>query len=291
MGFVYELIGRPATALDLMNVIRDRLVTAGWTLLAEGTAADGSNYKYLRSASYPMPDNTEAGAAVLELRNPQGTNHLDLKMWNAWDATSNQPLPPSCPDEFNHSYLRTAYGAVTTINYWLYANEFWFALIEHNAATGAPRSDSFYKTLAGVALPPAGVPTAPPFKSLFVASPFLRTGAWIPNSNNEGTRHLISSADFLAYVALNPMTGGNFWSQWRHFTEERITPVRYEGHPDLPPYLFPLFLVAVGIIPYARITGNLSFPLGTQRIIGAQTWVNIFDGHGGGNGQIWVRIA
>jgi hypothetical protein len=291
VGFVYELIGRPSTALQLMNVIRDRLVSAGWTLLAEGTAADGSNYKFLRTSSYPMPDNTEAGAAVLELRNPAGTNHLDLKMWNGWDATQNQPLPPSCPDEFNHSYLRTAYGVVTTINYWLYANEFWFALAEHNPSTGAPRSDSWHKTLAGVALPPTGVPTAPPFKALFVASPYLPTGTWIPNSNNEGTRHLISRFDFWAYIALNPMTGRNFWSQWKHFTEERITPIRYEGHPDLPPYLFPLFLNAVGLVPYARITGNTSFPLGTQRVIGAQTWVNIFDGWNGGEGQLWVRIA
>jgi hypothetical protein len=52
MGFVYEFIGRPATALDLMNVIRDKLIAAGWTLLREYQDASGNNYKFLMCAPY-----------------------------------------------------------------------------------------------------------------------------------------------------------------------------------------------------------------------------------------------
>jgi hypothetical protein len=55
MGFRYTFIGRPATALDLMNVIRDNLVQAGWTLLREFTDGSGNHVKYLKTAPYIIP--------------------------------------------------------------------------------------------------------------------------------------------------------------------------------------------------------------------------------------------
>ena len=117
MAFVYEFIGRPATALDLMNVIRDKLVTAGWTLKWEGTNEAGDNIKYLQCAQYIMPDGSDAGSAVVELRNPAGTNHVDVKMWTAWDDVNNVPVGPDCPNEANGSYLRLAYSYQSSLYY------------------------------------------------------------------------------------------------------------------------------------------------------------------------------
>jgi len=289
MGFRYTFIGRPATALDLMNVIRDNLVQAGWTLLREFTDGSGNNFKYLKTAPYIMPDNSDAGSAVLELRNPAGTNHVDIKMWNGWNLQTNSPVGPDCPNSANGSYLRLAYSYQAGLYYWLYANEFWFALLQTNSTGGPPFADSYYKTIAGVALPPSGVPTAPPYKALFVASPYNTSGSLI--DSNEGTRNLIRDSYRSVYVAVNPINGTNFWANWVSFTDELRTPTRYIGHPDQPLYLFPLLLVTVGEIKYAKITGNLTMGLGTQQVINGETWVNIIAGAFNGHGQIWVRIA
>jgi hypothetical protein len=286
MAFVYEFIGRPATGLDLMNVIRDRLVSAGWTLLREYTDASGNSFKFLMNASYVMPDGSEAGKAVLELRNPAGTQHVDLKMWMGWDSLSNTPVGPDCPNAANGSYLRLSYSHQSGLRYWIYANEYWFALLETDAAGGPPYASSSHKTVAGQALPPVGVPSAPPYKALFVASPYNTAGALI--NSNRGTTRLVFGGGESAFVALASNTGTNWWG---NFLTGGFFPAVYVGHPDLPPILYPLYLHGHGIIPYAFFTFSTSTPMGAYVRIGNEIWVPIIAGDGGGHGQIWVRVA
>jgi hypothetical protein len=286
MAFVYEFIGRPATGLDLMNTIRDRLVSAGWTLLSEYTDASGNAFKFLMNASYIMPDGSEAGKAVLELRNPAGTQHVDLKMWNGWNTSSNAPVGPDCPNAANGSYLRLSYSYQSGLRYWLYANEYWFALLETDWTGGPPYASSAHKTMVGQALPPVGIPSAPPYKALFVASPYNTAGSMIDGNN--GTRFLIFAGSRSSFVALAAHTGTNWWS---NFYIGSFFPGGYAGHPDLPPILYPLYLHWHGVIPYAYFTFSTSTPMGTYVRIGNEIWVPIIAGEGGWHGQIWARVA
>ena len=286
MAFVYEFIGRPATGLDLMNVIRDRLVSAGWTLLSEYTDASGNAFKFLMNASYTMPDGSEAGKAVLELRNLAGTQHVDLKMWSGWDTLRNAPVGPDCPNTFNGSYLRLSYSYQSGLYYWLYANEYWFALLETDSRGGPPYSQSFHKTVAGQALPPVGIPSAPPFKALFVASPYNTAGGLIDRGN--GTAYLIYSSGRDSFVAVSPHTGTNWWS---NFLASGFFPGAYVGHPDVPPILYPLYLHGQGVFPYAYFTFSTSTPIGAYVRIGNEIWVPIIAGYEGRYGQIWARVA
>jgi hypothetical protein len=286
MAFVYEFIGRPATGLALMNIIRDRLVSAGWTLLREYTDASGNAFRFLMSATYIMPDGSEAGKAVLELRNPAGTQHVDLKMWSSWDSLSNAPVGPDCPNAPNGSYLRLSYSFQSGLRYWLYANEYWFALLETDATGGPPLANSVHKTIAGQALPPIGIPSAPLYKALFVASPYNTAGTLLNSSR--GTVRLISSIGEGAFVALATHTGTNLWS---NFTTGGFFPGVYVGHPDLPPILYPLYLLGHGVIPYAYFTPSTLAPMGTYVRIGNEILVPIMAGDGGLHGQIWVQVA
>jgi len=289
MGFHYSWIGRPTTALALMNVIRDKLIEVGWSLKWEGTDGSGNNIKYLQCAPYIMPDGSDAGSAVLELRNPNGTNHVDVRMWTSWDSQNNVPVPPNCPDDNNGSYLRLSYGYQASLHYWLYANEYWFALLQSDSSGSPPYADSQHKTVVGLVLPPNGIPTAPPYKALFVASPYNTAGSMIDGGN--GTRFLIYSNPSNTYICLNPSNATPSWGNWQSLTNERVTPTRYVGHPDQPMYLYPLTVQTFGEFKYGMITGNLTMPLGSTQNIGNETWVNIIAGYGGGHGQIWVRTA
>ncbi|MDT7877082.1 MAG: hypothetical protein RQ862_00820 [Candidatus Caldarchaeales archaeon] len=287
MAFVYQFIGRPATGLDLMNVIRDCLVSAGWTLLREYTDASGNAFKFLQTAPYTMPDNSEAGKAVLELRNLAGTQHVDLKMWSSWDSQNNVPVGPNCPDAFNGSYLRLSYSYQSGLYYWLYANEYWFALLETNNTGGPPYSGSSHKTIAGQALPPAGIPSAPPYKALFVASPYNTAGSMIDAGG--GTNFLIHGGFRTVFVALATHTGTNWWSNFQ--PPGGFLPAAYVGHPDLPPILLPLYLHGHGIIPYAYFTSSSTTPMGVYVRIGNEIWVPIIAAPERGYGQIWARVA
>jgi len=286
MAFVYEFIGRPATGLDLMNTIRDYLISAGWTLLREYTDSSGNAFKFLMNASYIMPDGSEAGKAVLELRNPTGTQHVELKMWSGWDTLSNAPVGPDCPNAANGSYLRLSYSYQGGLHYWLYANEYWFALLETDWTGGPPYASSYHKTLAGQALPPTGIPSAPPYKALFVASPYNTAGTFL--DANRGTARLIYSSGASIFVALATHTGTNWWN---NFFISSSFPGMYVGHPDLPPILYPLYLYGHGVIPYAFFTPSTSTPMGSYVRIGNEIWVPIIAGEGGGYGQIWARVA
>ena len=286
MAFVYEFIGRPATGLALMNVIRDRLVSAGWTLLREYTDGSGNAFKFLMNASYIMPDGSEAGKAVLELRNPVGTQHVELKMWSGWNTVDNTPVGPDCPNATNGSYLRLSYSHQTGLRYWLYANEYWFALLETDSIGSPPFASSAHKTIAGQALPPVGIPSAPLYKALFVASPYNTAGALI--NSNRGTVRLIFSGGEPAFVALATNTGTNWWG---NFITGGFFPGVYAGHPDLPPVLYLLYLHGHGIIPYAFFTPSTLTPMGTYVRIGNEIWIPIIAGEAGGHGQIWARVA
>jgi hypothetical protein len=286
MAFVYEFIGRPATGLDLMNTIRDRLVSAGWTVLREYTDASGNAFKFLMNATYIMPDGSEAGKAVLELRNPAGTQHVELKMWSSWNTSSNAPVGPDCPNAPNGSYLRLSYSHQSGLRYWIYANEYWFALLETDATGGPPFASSAHKTIAGQVLPPPGIPSAPPYKALFVASPYNTAGALL--NSNRGTVRLIYNGSEAAFVALATNTGTNWWSNF--FTGGHF-PGGYAGHPDLPPILYPLYLHSHGAFPYAYFTPSTSTLMGTYVRIGSEIWVPIIAGEAGLYGQIWVRVA
>jgi hypothetical protein len=290
MGFVFEFIGRPPTALNLMNTIRDKLVAAGWTLLWEGQDSNGNNIKYLRTAPFIMPDGSDAGSAVLELRNPVGTNHVDLKMWNGWDSQTGQPVAPSCPNENSGNYQRLAYSYLT-IYYFIYANEYWFALLVSNDSIGSGISGSNrFKTLAGIAVPPEGIPTAPQYKALFVVSPYDTNGSL--RGAGFGTEMIIYStrSQYDCILALNIATGSPTLFSWLSPPGEDFSG-RYSGHPDYPPVLVPLFLASFGIMPYAMISSDTTTPIGTQFQIGNELWVNIISGYQGGNGQIYVRIS
>jgi hypothetical protein len=269
-----------------MNVIRDRLISAGWTLLWEYTDASGNAFKFLMNASYVMPDGSEAGKAVLELRNPAGTQHVDLKMWSSWDSLNNVPVGPDCPNAANGLYLRLSYSYQGGLRYWLYANEYWFALLETDWVGGPPFASSAHKTMAGQALPPVGIPSAPPYKALFAASPYNAAGALI--NNNRGTIRLIHFSWESVFVALASHTGTNWWS---NFVTGSFFPGGYAGHPDLPPILYPLYLHWHGVIPYAYFTFSTLTPMGTYVRIGNEIWVPIIAGEGGMQGQIWARVA
>jgi hypothetical protein len=286
MAFVYEFIGRPATGLVLMNVIRDRLVSAGWTLLREYTDASDNAFRFLMNATYIMPDGSEAGKAVLELRNPAGTQHVELKMWSSWDTSSNAPVGPDCPNAANGSYLRLSYSHQSGLRYWLYANEYWFALLETDAFGSPPFAHSPHKTIAGQALPPIGIPSAPLYKALFVASPYNTAGTLL--NSNRGTVRLIFSSGESAFVALATNSGTNWVG---NFVTGSFFPGGYIGHPDLPPILYPLYLHGHGVIPYAYFTFSTLTPMGTYVRIGNEIWVPIIAGETGLHGQIWVRVA
>jgi len=291
VGFTYKYIHRPATALELMNAIRDNLVSVGWTILREYTDASGNTFKFLRTAPYIMPDSSNAGSAVLELRNPATTSHVDVRMWTSWNSATNSPVAPNCPDDANGSYLRLAYSYQSAVHYWLYANEYWFALLASGAGT-TPNADSIYHTIAGLALPPQGIPTAPPYKALFVASPYNTAGTLI--DGGQGVRRIIHDASANVLIAINPSSGAIFWWNWLRLDDWRRIPPVYIGHPDMPVLTYPLLLWRAGEIKYARITGNQSFGLGSQIPIGSEIWVPIIQGSSsvgyGGVGQIWARI-
>jgi hypothetical protein len=291
VGFTYKYIHRPATALDLMNTIRDNLVSVGWTLLREYTDASGNAFKFLRTASYLMPDNSNAGSAVLELRNPATTNHVDVRMWTGWNSATNSPIGPSCPDDANGSYLRLAFSFQAGVHYWLYANEYWFALLASGAGV-APNADAIYHTIAGIALPPEGIPTAPPYKALFVSAPYNTAGSLI--DGGQGVRRIIHDVYQGVLIATSPISGAIFWWNWSRQDDGRRLPPVYIGHPDIPVLTYPLLLWRAGEIKYARITGNQSFGLGSQIHIGSEIWVPIIQGSSGaglgGVGQIWARI-
>jgi hypothetical protein len=291
VGFTYKYIGRPATALDLMNTIRDNLVSVGWTLLREYTDASGNAFKFLRTASYLMPDSSDAGSAVLELRNPATTSHVDVRMWTRWNSTTNSPVAPNCPDDANGSYLRLAYSFQSGVYYWLYANEYWFALLASGAGA-APNADAIYNTIAGLALPPQGIPTAPPYKALFVAAPYNTGGSLIDGGH--GFRRIIHDVSVNVLIAINPSSGATFWWNWLRLDDGRRIPPVYIGHPDMPTLTYPLLLWRAGEIKYARITGNQSFGVGSQISIGGEIWAPIIQGSSGGGGagvgQIWARI-
>jgi hypothetical protein len=269
-----------------MNVIRDRLVSAGWTLLREHTDASGNAFSFLMNASYIMPDGSEAGNAVLELRNPAGTQHVDLKMWSGWDSLSNAPVGPDCPNALHGLYLRLSYSHQSGVHYWIYANEYWFALLETNSMGVPPFAASAHKTMVGQALPPVGVPSAPLYKALFVASAYNAAGTFL--NSNRGTLRLIQSVGESALVALASNTGTNWWG---NFLVGGFFPGVYAGHPDLPPILYPLYLHGHGVIPYAFFTPSTLTPMGTYVRIGNEIWVPIIAGEGGGHGQIWARVA
>jgi hypothetical protein len=289
MGFVYEFIGRPATALDLMNVIRDKLIAAGWTLLREYQDPSGNNYKFLMCAPYIMPDGSDAGSAVVEFRNPAGTNHVDVKMWTGWNSQTNTPIPPDCPNAQNGSYLRLAYSYQTGLHYWLYANEYWFALLEASggAAAGAPAMSSAFKTVVGLALPLAGIPTAPPFKALFVCSPYNTSGGLI--DQGYGTRLLLNNSWRSVFIAISPLSGTPWWSNFQ--SELAWIPSVYGGHPDLPPVLIPWYLHGSGEFKYALYTRSGRTGMGSRIRIGNEVWVPIIGGDYESHGQIWARIA
>jgi len=291
VGFTYKYIGRPATALDLMNTIRDNLVSVGWTLLREYTDASGNAFKFLQTAPYTMPDNSNAGSAVLELRNPATTSHVDIRMWTSWDSATNSPVAPNCPNDDNGSYLRLAYSYQSGVSYWLYANEYWFALLASSAGA-APTADAMYHTIAGIALPPQGISTAPPYKALFVAAPYNTGGSLIDGGH--GLRRIIHDGFQNVIIAINPSSGAIFWWNWLRYDDGRRIPPLYIGHPDLPVLTYPLLLWRAGEIKYARITGNQSFGLGAQIPIGSEIWVPIIQGSSsvewGGVGMILARI-
>jgi hypothetical protein len=291
VGFTYTYIHRPATALDLMNVIRNNLVSVGWTVLREYTDASGNAFRFLRTAPYIMPDNSNAGSAVLELRNPAGTQHVDVRMWTSWNSTTNSPVGPNCPDDANGSYLRLAYSYQSGVFYWLYANEYWFALLASGAGA-TPNTDAMFHTIAGVALPPEGIPTAPPYKALFVAAPYNTAGSLI--DGGQGLRRIIHDSPISVLLNISPSNGAIFWWNWIRLDDWRRIPPVYIGHPDMPVLTYPLLLGRAGEIKYARITGNISFGLGSHIPIGSETWVPIIQGSvsagWGGVGQIWARI-
>ena len=291
MAFVYNYIGRPTTALDLMNTIRDYLISAGWTLLREYTDGSGNAFKFLQTAPYIMPDNSNAGSAVLELRNPATTNHVDVRMWTSWNSATNSPVAPNCPDDANGSYLRLAYSYQSGVFYWLYANEYWFALLASGAGA-SPNTDAIYHTIVGIALPPQGIPTAPPYKALFVAAPYNTGGSLI--DGGYGVRLIIHDGYRGVLVAINPSNGAIFWWNWLRQDDSRRIPSVYIGHPDIPVLTYPLLLWRAGEIKYARITGNQFFGMGTRIPIGSETWVPIIQGSSSigwsGVGQIWARI-
>jgi hypothetical protein len=274
-----------------MNTIRDELVSVGWTLLREYTDASGNAFKFLQTAPYIMPDNSNAGSAVLELRNPAGTAHVDVRMWTSWNSTTNLPVAPNCPDDANGSYLRLAYSYQSGVFYWLYANEYWFALLASGAGA-TPNADAVYHTIAGVALPPQGIPTAPPYKALFVAAPYNTAGSLIDGGH--GLRLIIHDGYRGVLIGIGPNNGATFWWNWLRCDDWRRIPPVYIGHPDMPAITYPLLLGRAGEIKYARITGNQSFGLGSWIPIGSEIWVPIIQGSSGvgwgGIGQIWARI-
>lgn len=288
MAFRYTFIGRPTTAYNLMTAIKNELVAAGWTFKGEFSDASGTKM-YLENASYLMPDNTEAGKAVLEMFNPAGTNHVDIKMWERWDSTANAPAGLDCP---TGTYRRLSYSYQSTVYYTIYANEYWGILLECDSA-GSLIWNAFNNSIFGLLLPPDGIPTAPPYKAIFVGTPYDVNG----NREPSGLRVLIQEG---TYTDSNPFwllpESGNV-VRGSIYSSSIVFPTAYRGHSDFPAILYPVFPMekttfrSMGKLPYALITSNTGTGLGVTATIGNETWRSIVVGFNGGYGILWVRIS
>jgi len=268
-----------------MNTIRDELVAAGWTLL-RGFSDSSGNHMYLQTASYQTPDGNEVGQTVLYLFNPSGTSHVEIRMWERWNSSTQSPQGLSVPATENR---RLSYSHQTSLFYWLYANEFWFFLVPADSAGNFNTGLWNHGSSAGVALPPSGIPVAPNYKPIFVLSAYNPAGnAESGNASNFISSGIQSSGN---YFFLNPYSGTVIRTNFLNFQYPRT----YIAHPDTPVVILPFAYLTdsvnnvFAVLPYAAIN-NLQYakPVLMTFTVGSETWLSLAPGS---VGHMFVRIA